>query len=290
MPRCASDGCYRRCPSWLVRRGVGTTIVDAASPAIEDGSPSWFCSRRCVERMAHRRLVDLPASAEGIRALAPMRLGAILRHQGACSADQIEEALRSQRASRLKLGAELRAMGAIDKAMLLRALAAQAGVGYLTSVDPATVREAPGALSPHVVRALGLVPFSEPAASRIKVATAAAVPRAAIGALRRLTGWIPDAYLVADEDFRTLLDAYGTGVPESARASRATFMRAEDAPRAAALIAAAAAAQRASTIREVRWDPYTWVRVQSEGLVSDVLVAPSTNPDFEEVPCQAVST
>lgn len=284
MARCAAEACGRWCPEILVRRGVGTQV---------DGR--WFCSTACVERMARRRLIEARPVATGIPAVPPVRLGALLRHHGICGAEAIERALREQRGSQMKLGEQLCAMGAVERESVLRVLAAQAGVGYLASVDGLNVREGPGGLSPHAVRALGIVPISDVDDDRIRVACPAPVPRRALSALRRLTGWIPEPYLVSDEDWQTLARTYGTDRIDGVDGDRpfTEFVRTDSLADAAARIAAAATRGGDTTVTEARWEPYTWVRVQGSGIVEDVLLARPNEPgapDREEAPCQAVTT
>lgn len=281
MARCAAEACGRWRPELLVRHGLGANV---------DGL--WFCSKACVERMARRRLIEARPVAAGIPAVPPMRLGALLRHHGICGADAIERALTAQQGSRLKLGEQLCAMGAAEREGVLRVLAAQAGVGYLAFVDVSTVRDAPCGLSPHAVRALGLVPISGVEEGRLRVACSAPVPRRALGALRRLTGWVPEPYLVTDDDWRALLANYGADVDASASETSVTdFVQTASLSDAAAHIAAAATRGGDTTVTEARWEPYTWVRVQGGGLVEDVLLARAVNVTSpEEVPCQAVIT
>lgn len=281
MARCAAEACGRWRPELLVRRGLGANV---------DGM--WFCSKACVERMARRRLIEARPVAAGIPAVPPMRLGALLRHHGVCGADAIERALTAQQGSRLKLGEQLCAMGAAERESVLRVLAAQAGVGYLASVDVSAVRDAPGGLSPHAVRALGLVPISGVDEGRIRVACSAPVPRRALGALRRLTGWVPEPYLVADDDYRALLVNYGADVDASDGGTPVTdLVQTASLSDAAAHIATAATRGGDTTVTEARWEPYTWVRVQGGGLVEDVLLARAGDAALpEEMPCQAVIT
>lgn len=265
MPRCAADECGRWSPEWMFRRFAGTSV---------DGD--WFCSRACVERMARRRLFAVKPVAEGIPGKPPMRLGALLRHQGACTPGQLEAALKAQQDTRLKLGAQLRAMGVVDDRQLLRALAAQAGIGYLAAVNPSVVADAPGGLSPDAIATLGVMPIEEADGDRIKVACKAPVPRLALQAFARFTGWTPVPYLVSDGDWTSLARAYGSAVPADERATRLSgFAVAQDVSDAAARIAAAATNARAATVQEARWDPYTWIRVQGSGFVSDVVLAQS---------------
>jgi hypothetical protein len=276
MARCASDGCTRWYPDVIARHGAGTSI---------DGD--WFRSETCVERMARRRLAAVrpPAVRTGVP---PLPLGVLLRHAGAVSAADLTLALAEQRQSGLRLGAQLRLMGAAEPEAILRALAARAGVSYIAALDPATVRDAPGRLSPHALRALSLVPFSHPERERIRVAVVAPVPRAALNALRQLTGWVPEPYLVDDEQWNALLENYGAGVSDQQWHDRPVeLIEAQSVSDAAARIAAAATSVRRTTVTEAHWDPYTWVRVQGDGLTQDVLL---TNIDHEEMPCLAPNT
>src|SRR5262249_33284694 len=158
----------------------------------------------------------------------------------------------------------------------------QAGVPYVTSLDPRRVHRAPGGLPRDAVRALGLVPFSNAdAGGHIKVACTAPVPRAALVALGRLTGWTPEPYLIADDAWPALATAYGAEL--SSDGDRSLFVKTASLSDAAARIAQAAALARSATVTEAHWDPYTWVRVQAPGAIRDVLV--SHRP--EEAECLA---
>ena len=276
MARCATEGCQRWCPDVIARHGAGTSI---------DGH--WFCSEACVERMARLRLGAARPST--VRAtVPPLRLGVLLRHAGAVSAADLTLALAEQRQTGLRLGAQLRLMGAAQPEAILRALAAQAGVSYIAALDPLAVRDAPGRLSPHALRALSLVPFSHPDRGRIRVAVVAPVPRAAINALRQLTGWIPEPFLVDDDQWNVLFDNYGADVADRQWTERPVeLVEALSVSDAAARIAAAATSVRRTTVVEAHWDPYTWIRVQGDGLTQDVLL---TNVDHEEMPCLAANT
>src|SRR5947199_9300103 len=124
MARCSADGCRRWYPDLLVRSGAGTAIDNR-----------WFCSESCVETTTRRRLLDARPMAAGIPAVPPVRLGALLRTRGAVAAVDLDRALAAQQQSGLPLGAQLRSMGVLDGAALVQALAQQAGVSYLTSVE-----------------------------------------------------------------------------------------------------------------------------------------------------------
>jgi hypothetical protein len=270
----------------LVRRGAGVSI---------DGH--WYCSEVCIARAARRRILAMRPPSAGVAAVKPLRLGALLRQQGALSADQLQQALAAQEKSRLNLGTQVCALGYTDAASVLKALAAQAGVAYLPAVDPSCVKDAPADLSPDTVEALRLVPFGAIDKGRIKTACTAPVPRAALAALRQLTGLTPEPYLVTDATWTSLATAYANAV-QSRPASR--FVTTNSLSDAVARIAAAAASARQARMTEAQWAPYTWVRVEGRaGVVQDVLLA---KPDRgsagiqaglaqpKEVPCQAAST
>ncbi len=276
MARCSADGCQRWCPDLLVRGGAGTKIDER-----------WFCGETCVERTTRRRLLAARPMASGIPAVPPVRVGVLLRHHGAVSAADLDRALLAQRESGLKIGAQLRTMGLVDQAVIVKALAEQASVSYLTSVEPSIVRDAPGRLSQGAVRALGLVPFRQPENNRVKVACMAPVPRVACGVLRRLTGWTVEPYLVSDEHFMALAEAYGESVDDVDSGEHlAEFIKASSLSDAAARIASAASRRRVVSVTEAVCGPFTWVRVRGEGLVRDVIV----DNDEQEAACPAVST
>ena len=198
MPPCASDTCTRQSRWWRLGASKGATL---------DGR--WHCSQDCVEAVIHARLAGLSPSQE-VRTRPAIRLGALLRHQGAVPPEQIAAALEAQAGSRLRLGEQLRSMGAVDPQALLRALADQAGVSYLAAVDVSRVDEAPGGLSRDAIQALRLVPIGPPDAGRIRVAFPAPVPRTALSIFRQQTGWVPEPFLVSDDDWLLLLEHYGS--------------------------------------------------------------------------------
>jgi hypothetical protein len=277
MARCAADGCQRWCLEVIARHAAGTSI---------DGH--WFCSEGCVERTARRRLLAARPAVAGIPAMPPPRLGVLLRHAGAVSAADLARALAEQSRTGLRLGAQLRQMGVADSGAILRALATQAGVSYVATIDLLCVRDAPGRLSPHAVRALNLVPFGEPERGRIRVAVVPPVPRAALNALRQLTGWTPDPYLVDDDLWAALLENYGAGVAGRPLSGPIVeLIQSHSLSDAAARIAAAATSARSTTVTEAHWEPYTWIRVQGKGVARDVLFMHDKN---EETSCLAANT
>ncbi len=275
MARCASESCARWRPDVLA--GVSGIHIDTR----------WFCSHACVERMVQKLLADAVPADQPIVASAPhLRLGVLLRHHGALSADQLHDALEQQRKSGLRLGAQARAMFGIEPAMVLKALAAQAGTRYLTAIDSATVQDGPGGLPHEAMAALGLIPFSKPdREGRVRVASMAPVRWDAVNALSTLTGWMPEPYLVEDEVWAALFTNYGTAQAPATEPSRVVIVKSE--LEAATRIATLAASTRRARLAEAHWDPYIWVRVHGEAKVNDVLFA---RPTTQELSWQAAST
>jgi hypothetical protein len=177
---------------------------------------AWYCSSTCLELAARDRLARTwPAVTPAVPAIGPPRFGGVLATLKKLPREVVEQAASEQARTGLRLGTQLVAMGVVSKFDVLRALASQNGVGFLTAVDAARVTAAPGNLSPHVVRTLGLVPFeADRRHDVLKVACMAPVPHSAVAALRELTGWIIEPYLVADEQWPALAQAYGSSVKE----------------------------------------------------------------------------
>jgi hypothetical protein len=261
MPRCARNSCRRWFPKF-----VHTGIV------VDD---KWFCSSECVEGLARRRLLDVRPSAAGLPSAVQIRLGVWLQHMGVISDGQLSEALRLQKQTGKRLGQQLQAMGCATAEAVVRALAQQAGIGYLTSLALANVTQAPGGLSAHAARALGIVPFCEADNGRIKVACIAPVPRMGLSAFRRLTGLTPTPYLVSDEQFTELQNAYGSAVAD---ASVAHFVETRSFSDAVATITAAVANGRNTRVTDARLEPYTWVRVQAADATHDVVLSDGGGP------------
>jgi hypothetical protein len=260
MPRCADPGCARWRPAILPRWLGGLRLNDR-----------WYCSSRCAESAVARGLSSA-TTQESATSLPPSRLGALLVHQRAITTAQLDEALQAQRQSGLRLGAQLRQMGVLSADALVRVLAAQAGISYLTTVDLARVRRGPGGLPENTVRALGLVPFDvdEPR-RRLHVICTAPVPRAALRALTRLTDWTPEPYLVDDLLWERALAAYrlpALSAPHGAPASLTVAgVRA-----ASAHVASAARARGAVTVRHADTRDCVWVRLESQAHVEDLMV------------------
>lgn len=254
MRVCARSGCTRT-PSWFHRQ-AGVVI---------DGR--WYCGVSCVERMARTRLLDARPASGGLPVAGHLRIGVWLRSLGVSSAE-IDEALLAQRTSRLKLGAQLVALGHATPEMVLEALAKQSGADFLSHVDTAAVRGGPAGLSRDAVRALSLVPITRPERGRVRVACAAPVPRVALAAFSRITGLAPEPFVVTDATFESLVAAYGTDALDD---ERAEFVAAHDLGEAIRQITAAAVNDGAAKLTETRLEPFTWVRVEGDAGVRDVL-------------------
>lgn len=262
MPRCADPACGRWRPERLAPRWAAGIRFNG----------NWYCSRPCVENAAREGL-DTPAvSAGSAGALPPLKLGVLLRHMGAISEAELDEALRSQKTSGRRLGQELQRLRIVGSEPILRALAAQAGVSYLASFDVDRLMRGPTWLPAATVRALGLVPFEvDDVNRRLKVICAAPVPRSATRALLKLTGWNAEPYLVDDDVWRAALDAYRPAEAVNDQGSGHARTVAGVAA-AAACVADTAQASRAITMKAANCDRYTWVRVEGPRLVSDLLV------------------
>jgi hypothetical protein len=256
MPSCASDDCRTATRWWRMRAPGGATL---------DGA--WYCSQACVEGVVRQRLYPATEADELRPRLPTLRLGALLKHHRAVAPAALDRALQAQAASRLRLGEQLRTMGVVEPHALLRALAEQAGVSYLATVDLARVHDAPGALSLDAISA-------PDDSGRVRVAFPAPVPRTALAILRTQTGWTPEPYLVSDADWVALLEHYG------ARAIRRLgdgdlsmgFAREADSEAAARRLAQVVMAAGEARMRDARWGPYVWVRLQGAGAGFDLLL------------------
>jgi len=206
--RCAHNGCGRRRPTALVRLvGLGLYFED-----------TWYCSAPCLDAALRERATAsaLPPSSTESRVRQPsrvaapraLRLGALLAHQVGLSPAALAEALDAQSRSGLRIGAQLVRMGAATEHEVLRGLAAQAGVEYLTSLD-ASELQAGTVLPADSVRALGIVPFAaDPANEVIRVACVAPLPRLALSIARHLTGQHVEPFLVSDDRLAALIESY----------------------------------------------------------------------------------
>jgi hypothetical protein len=259
--KCSREACTRSAfaVALLGRRRKGVWFEDA-----------WYCSTSCIEQEARERIeaASEPLIAPG-RVQKASRLGALLLHQRSVTAATLDDALRLQRDSGLRLGAQLRAMGAVSRVDVLRALSAQSGIGYLATLDPATVAHGPGSLSRDAVRALGVVPVdADPERRRLKAACAAPLPRLALAVLRELTGATVDPLLVDDDLLAELIASYGAAV----EGARVPVTRTRSVGEASQRIAEAVRDGRAQRMQQVRCEPWLWVRLEGEQAPEEIVV------------------
>jgi hypothetical protein len=279
VARCGRSDCRRWWPDFALRIATRGFRVDH----------DWFCSPACIAAAAEVRFRQRgqQSTASATPTLAPvpaLRLGVLLLHQGAITSASLTKALKAQKESGLRLGAQLLQLGLATQESILRGLSAQAGISYLTSIDASRVRQAPGGLSTDEIRALGIVPFGTvEAGHQMMVACQAPVPRAALSALRQLTGWNPEPFLVSDVDFAALMQGYGIAAPTPRRVQQLVKVR--DIADAADRIAGAAASSRSISITEADLAPFRWVRIDSRSGVETLLV-----PFEQEPTCQAAFT
>jgi hypothetical protein len=273
MPRCTETSCGRWRPERLAPRWAAGIRFNG----------EWFCSRSCVEQAVRTGLDVAPAPNTAAAALRPLRLGVLLRHMNVISEENLNLALAAQRTSGRRLGAELQRLGLATRDQIVRALAAQANVSYLTSFEMSRVKNGPAWLPIDTVRALGLVPFEiDQKQKKVRVLCTAPVPRAAVRALLKLTGWAPDVYLVDDETWEGAMSAYSP-LPTGAPAREVVTVRGVGA--AAVLVAETALIERSITMRHASCERYTWVRVEGPTHISDLLL-----PGEGEGICQAAFT
>lgn len=257
MPRCAEPSCRK----W--RPGLGARVAGGVRL-----NGQWFCSVRCLEPVVAQGLqsIDMPRESAGARP--SLKLGAVLRSLGAITGPQLMAALEGQRRSGRRLGAELQAQGIVNADTVVRALAAQADMSYLLSVDLALVRRAPGGLPGQTVRALGLVPFEvDQATRRLRVLCTAPAPKAAFRALSALAGWEAEPYLVDDGLWERAMAAYP--------ATGATAGTIRDLRTAAAHVARTAGERGELTMRRAACPGGVWVRLEDAARVEDLVIAPS---------------
>jgi hypothetical protein len=235
----------------------------------------WYCSRECVEQAARAGLDLTAPPAANASPLPPMRLGVLLRHLGVITEQTLDAALASQRDSGLRLGAELLRLGLVPADSILKALAAQGSVSYLASFDAGRVLNGPSWLPAETVRALGVVPFEvdEPQ-KKLRVVCVAPVPRTALRALLKLTGYTAEPYLIHDDVWESALRMYRPAAQQTAQRGEAVMVAGVAA--AAARVADRALVDRAVTMRSASCDRYTWVRLEGPTQISDVLVANQT--------------
>jgi hypothetical protein len=276
MPYCSHDRCRRWRPQLLVRlAGIGLRLND-----------EWFCSAECVARVATRRLLDVQNPAP-LTVSSATRIGALLIHQGAITREQLQDALDGQRESGLRLGAEVCRRGFADTATVVRALAAQSGVSCLTAIDASCVRSAPAGLSRDEVRTLGVIPIRMTSHDAVMVACAAPLPRTALAAFAKLTGYTPLPFVVSDDDLAALVTAYGTDL-DAAR--RITLTHVSSFRHAADRIVEAVMHDDSVRIAEAHVDPWTIVRLAGRDGVNAMLVTPSASERDQESEWLAEST
>lgn len=267
MPRCADSTCGRWRPDLTSFGRLGAGSAQKFGALRFNGR--WYCSRACVEQAALAGLEQRRPAPAVSTGLPPLRLGVLLRHAGAVTQAQLEEALEAAGRSGLRIGTQLERLGFTTADEVLRALAAQGGVSYLSTFDIARLRRVPALLPPAMVRALGLIPFeADDVMRRLSVICTAPVPRTAMRALVRLTGWTPEVYLVTDAVFQSALDACEAESGETTPHALTVASVAQ----AAAHVANAAAIERTVTMRHADCEAYRWVRVQGAQQVSDLLV------------------
>lgn len=255
MPRCATDACRRWRPGLIAAR-TGVRF---------DGA--WFCSVGCLREYAARAL-ETAHAPDVSPPLSIPPLGTVLVQQKSVSREIVHAALRQQRETGQRLGAQLRAMGAVTGEDVLRALAAQAGVGYLTALDPARVRTGHAGLSREAVGTLGVVPFDcRPQSELLRVACTGPVPRHALRALREMTGYVVEPFLVSDELFDTLMEEYGTA--QATPAPTGAVRTLGDAVRR---VTTAAQEGRAARMVRARFDPFVWVRLEGQTGTEDFVL------------------
>lgn len=260
MASCALIECGRWRPDPLVRLGRIGLRLDGA----------WYCSSACLA--SRTRAVLRAARATAPAGGAPpvvASLGRVLIQQRAIVHDDLQIALREQRATGMRLGKQLTQMGLATRDEILSGLAAQAGVGYLTYIDAARVRRGPGGLSRDSVRALGVAPFEVSRDSeRLSVACTAPLPRVALAALRQMTGAIVDAFIVDDEVLPVLIEAYGSDL-KADRIGAATLTSVDD---AADRITALVEEGHADRMQHTRCEPFVWVRLEGQRRREDLLL------------------
>lgn len=265
MARCAHSRCRKWRPGLLVRlAGLGLFLDEA-----------WYCSAHCLGVAVRRRveraepIVPTPRPQFG-----QLRLGGLLALQKRLAPGLVEQAASAQSRTGLRIGTQLVELGVVTPLDVLRALAAQSGVGFLATLDPARLTHAPGGLSTAVVRALGVVPFeADRRHDVLKVACTAPVPRGSLAALRGLTGSIIEPYLVADEHWPALLRAYGAG----RRSVAGTPTLVTDVAALASRVADAARQSRSLRMSEAWCDDKLWVRLDAGGEVEELLM--TAGPD-----------
>jgi len=191
-------------------------------------------------------------------------------------------ALGASALSGFRLGQQLIHLGFTTPDLVLRALATQAGVSYLSTFDVTRVERSPVALPVSMVRSLGLVPFEADRSTRqVQVVSSAPLPRMAMRTFARLTGWTPEVFLVNDDVFEKAIAAYR---PAGDATTLHDAMTVGTIGAAAARVAEAAARTRGVTMRHAAYANRLWVRVEGMERISDLIVT------GQEAPCRAELT
>jgi hypothetical protein len=267
MAKCANERCGRWRPDLLARRGRSGLSFDER----------WFCATACLAEHTQRILLDArapePTRSSGMPAL---RLGTLLVHQQVVTQELVRFAVRAQRQTGRRLGSQLLALGLVNEEEVVRALAAQAGIAYVTSIDAERVLDGCAGLSREAVRALGLVPF-ELRGGRLRVACVAPLRRLALAALREMTGHVVEPFMVADAAFDALMASYGAAVrPDRLNGAVHSL------PDATTRIVRAAEEGRAARMHHARCDGYVWVRLEGATECED-FVLPDEPPKGEPI-------
>ena len=264
MAHCAGSECGRWRPDVLVGSvGVGLRFEG-----------EWYCSEACLEAEATARLeIATSGEAPTIPGFPRSRLGTVLLSRQVLTRTQLSAGLVEQRRRGWRLGRTLTGLGLVSGLDVLRALAAQAGVDYLSAIDESHVARGPGNFGPRAVRLLGLVPFEvDEARRRMKVACVAPLPRKALAAVRAITSWTVDAFLVTDEQWERLASAYGRDRRAADPAEEEAGELVGSVPEAAAHIARRVARGQVQRMQYARCAPYVWIRL--EGPRTEDLVLP----------------
>jgi hypothetical protein len=99
--------------------------------------------------------------------------------------------------------------------------------------------------------------------------------------MQTLTGWTPDVYLVHDDVWGRAMAAYRPVADDSS----ARLLRVDGIDDAASFVADTASSDRAVVMRHAQWDRFTWIRVEGQTQVANLLV-----PVSREGTCQAAPT
>lgn len=268
MARCSHDECDGWRPDVLVNRGRAGYRLDG----------EWYCSRQCLVQATRERLDAGSPSAWPTRG---PKLGALLVSQRAVTSAALNLALREQAMTHLPLGRQLEEMGLVSAGDVLRALSTQAGVGYLTTIDPAQLQPVSGPLSAATLLELDLVPIeARHDERRLRVACVAPVPWPALHAIYEVTGWTAEPLLVSDQNWATLTEALAAD-------DQAQAIPVENVEDAVALTADLARNRDTRDLSIARVDPYILVHVEGRHRDEDVLF--HMTPKQEEL-CLAAST